>query len=136
MIILNLPFPISVNSMYRNKKNSFVAKNTSGKKKQRGREYSERYKVWKNAAGWDLAIQKPKPIQGHYNLRVILNQVGNKHYDPDNMVKCISDLLVTHGLIEDDSLCVKISVERYKAAKASCDVIVTESNGIPERKAA
>ncbi len=122
MIVLKLPFPISVNAMYKNKLN--------------GRAKSLRYMTWARAAGWEIKAQKQEPIKGHYTLSVVLNEADNRRRDIDNFVKCVSDLLVEHALVEDDCMCVSISIDRFKASKASCDVIVQESNGIPERNAA
>ncbi|MCP4108343.1 MAG: RusA family crossover junction endodeoxyribonuclease [Desulfobacteraceae bacterium] len=121
MIILNLPFPISVNAMYANK--------------GRSRTKSLRYRTWAVAAGWDVTRQKQKPIKGWYALTLILNEKDNRRRDPDNFVKSVSDLLTTHNLIEDDSKCSSITVERFKASRASCEVIVRPSNGIPARAA-
>lgn len=117
MIVLTLPFPISVNAMYRNKLKS--------------RAKSERYMTWARAAGWQLQAQRQKPIKGWYALTLTLYEADNKRRDADNFVKAVSDLLVTHGLIEDDSFCSSLMIERFKADKAKCDVIVRQSNGIP-----
>lgn len=126
MIILNLPFPVSVNAMYANK--------------LKARKKSDRYATWINAAGWELAAQRQKPVHGPYHLHLILFQKDNRRLDPDNFIKAVSDLLVTHKLIDDDSECVSLSVERFKHHKRYCQVQVRPSNGIPnvngEREAA
>ena len=118
MIVLRLPFPISVNALYKNK--------------LKGRAKSERYRTWANAVGWDIKAQKQTPISGWYSLTVILSENDNRRRDPDNFVKCVSDALTEHGLIEDDSLCVSLNVQRQKSDKKYCDVIVQASNGIPQ----
>lgn len=117
MIVLRLPFPVSVNHLYRNK--------------LKGRAKSQRYRTWANAAGWDIKDQKPKPLKGWYNLSIILTEKDNRRKDPGNFEKCVSDLLVEHGLVEDDSFCVSLSITRQKGMDNYCDVIVTPSNGIP-----
>lgn len=121
MILLSLPFPVSVNAMYKNIR--------------KGRAKTKRYMTWANSAGWSIKEQKPDPIKGFYSLTLILNEKDNRRRDPDNFVKSVSDLLVTHQLIEDDSLCSSLTVERFKASQASCEVIVRPSNGIAERAA-
>lgn len=118
MILLTLPFPVSVNEMYRNK--------------LKGRVKSERYMTWARAAGWELQAQRQKPVHGPYVLTLCLYEADNRRRDPDNFVKGCSDLLVTHGLIDDDHLCTSLHIERYKSDKARCEVIVRPSNGIPK----
>ena len=117
MIILTLPFPVSVNEMYRNK--------------LKGRAKSERYMIWARAAGWELKAQRQKPIHGSYTMTLCLYEADNRRRDPDNFVKGVSDLLVTHGLIDDDHLCSSMHIDRFKADKQRCEVIVRPSNGIP-----
>ena len=117
MIILTLPFPVSVNAMYANK--------------ARGRTKSERYMTWARAAGWELQAQRQKPIHGWYTLTLFLYEADNRRRDPGNMEKAVSDLLVTHGLIDDDSYCVDQHVHRIKSDRKRCEVIVRPSNGIP-----
>lgn len=116
-IIARLPFPVSVNAMYANKK--------------RGRIKSERYMTWANAAGWELKAQKQEPVHGWYTLTLCLYEDDNRKRDPGNHEKCVSDLLVAHGLIDDDSLCVDQHIHRYKSKDKRCMVIVRPSNGIP-----
>lgn len=122
MIILELPFPISVNRMYKNK--------------GRSRAKSERYRTWAKAAGWDVEQQKQEPIKGPYSLTLTLFEKDKRRRDPDNFVKCVSDLLVTHGLIEDDYLCSELHIHRQYSDKAKAQVIVRPSNGIEDRRAA
>jgi len=118
MIVLTLPYPISVNAMYRNR--------------LKGRAKSERYRTWLNAVGWEIKAQRQQPIKGSYTLRITLYEADNRRRDPGNMEKCISDALVEAGLIEDDSLCVSMEIARCKTAgKARCGVVVFPSNGIP-----
>lgn len=117
MIHLELPFPVSANALYRNR--------------LKGRAKSDRYATWINAAGWSVKEQKQSPVRGWYRLTILLYEADDKIRDPGNMEKCVSDLLVRHGLVDDDHKCVGISIERYKASTKKCRVIVTESNGIP-----
>ena len=46
-VVINLPFPVSVNALYRNVRG-------------RGRVMTERHKTWRQAAGWELEQQRPK----------------------------------------------------------------------------
>ena len=122
MILLSLPFPVSVNAMYSNK--------------GRSRTKSQRYRTWANAAGWDVKAQKQEPIKGPYSLTITLFEKDRKRRDPDNFCKCINDLLVAHELVEDDSQCVTLIVYRELREKAGAQVIVRPSNGIVDRRAA
>lgn len=92
--VINLPFPVSVNAMYRN---------LTIKGKPR-RAKSERYRIWEQAAGWDIAQQKPVPVKGPYQITLILTRPDGRRRDAFNLEKGVSDLLVKHGIIEDDAL--------------------------------
>lgn len=89
MIELDLPFPPSVNAL------TFNAK--------RGRAKTERYNKWLNAAGWELKRQKPGKVKGDYALWLYCERPDRRKRDIDNLVKPVSDLLVSHGVVEDDS---------------------------------
>ena len=89
MISLVLSMPPSTNTLYRN---------VPGK----GRVRTARYRTWAVSAGWELKSQKPKPIDGPVDIRVAIGP-PRKGWDADNRVKAVSDLLVEHRLIEDDS---------------------------------
>jgi len=89
--IITLPFPVSVNAMYANRKNG-------------GRQKSKRYLTWANAAGWELKSQSPISIKGRVNLDVVFQRKDRRRRDISNLIKSVEDLLVDHGIIEDDSL--------------------------------
>lgn len=83
--------PPSVNSLFTN---------VTGK----GRVRTDRYRVWANAAGWQVKAQRPDPVAGNVSLDIICKRKDNRRRDLSNFVKALEDLLVTHGVIEDDSL--------------------------------
>ena len=95
---ITLPFPPSVNSMFAN---SF---NKSGK----GRFKSKAYKAWTKAAGQELQIQRPRRTRGNIDLNIAFAASQRVHrgqkLDISNHIKAVEDLLVQHGIIEDDSL--------------------------------
>jgi crossover junction endodeoxyribonuclease RusA len=99
MIRLSLPYPPSVNGLYAN---------IPGK----GRVKTERYKTWINAAGWNVKAARPVKVAGPYTLEITLFQSDKRKRDIDNIIKPISDLLVEHQLVEDDSLCQRLVVNR------------------------
>jgi crossover junction endodeoxyribonuclease RusA len=111
MIRLSLPYPVSVNAMYAN---------AAG----RGRVKTERYKTWINAAGWALVAARPVKVAGPYTLEITLFQSDKRKRDIDNVVKPISDLLVEHQLVEDDSLCTRLVVQRIPSDTQWAEVTV------------
>jgi crossover junction endodeoxyribonuclease RusA len=89
VMIFELPFPPSVNSMYRN-----VAK--------RGRAKTAEYSAWIKEAGTALSRQMPKQeISGQVCLRIDLDK--RRKGDCTNRAKAVEDLLVSHGILSDDS---------------------------------
>lgn len=85
----DLPFPPSVNTMYRN---------VAG----RGRVKTAEYKAWLREAGLALRRQKPaQQIAGQVCLRIDLDK--RRRGDCSNRAKAVEDLLVSHGVIPDDS---------------------------------
>lgn len=85
---LSLPFPISVNALYRT---------------YRGRPVlSPRYRVWKTEAAWDIKIQKPARISGPVHIHIALLAPDRRKRDADNLAKCVLDALVAGGVIDGD----------------------------------
>lgn len=91
------PLPPSLNNMFVNVRG-------------RGRIKSDRYRTWINAAGWDVKIAKAKPMHGPVRVSILLNR-PSKRSDLDNLTKPILDLLVTHGVLLDDSQVMALSTE-------------------------
>jgi Holliday junction resolvase RusA-like endonuclease len=102
MITFTLPLVPSTNALWR-----------SG----RGRVHrSDRYKQWQRDAGWELALQGPRPIPGPVAISVAAGRPDRRRRDLDNIAtKAVLDLLVAHQVISDDSMVAKIS-----ATWASC----------------
>ncbi len=95
IIITSTFFPISVNAMYAN---------VAGK----GRVKSVRYRAWRAAAGWDC--KRKGSVHGPYDLTIVLSD-NKRRGDASNFVKGLEDLLVEHGIVDDDRFCHKVSVE-------------------------
>lgn len=113
MIVLDLPFPVSVNALYCNK---------AGK----GRVKSQRYREWSNVAGWELKSQRPGKVTGRYALTILLEQKDGRRRDIGNLEKCVSDLLVEHGVVEDDALAASIFLAWSDVN--GCQVIVRQAD--------
>ena len=75
----------------------------------RGRFKSKHYKGWLEAAGWELKQQKPGHVAGPYAMTVTAGRVA-KRRDLSNLLKALEDILVAHGVVEDDALAQKIVI--------------------------
>jgi crossover junction endodeoxyribonuclease RusA len=89
MIVLTLPFPISVNAMFMDGKHR--------------RTKSQRYCDWLAEAGYALKSQRPRPVPGPVTLLYEVQEgKDNRRRDIGNLEKGLTDLLVTYGVIEAD----------------------------------
>jgi crossover junction endodeoxyribonuclease RusA len=85
--------------------------NVAGK----GRIRSERYREWQNAAGWDF--NGKGSIAGPFKATItVCASKRRKGRDIDNFAKPTLDLLVKHGVVEDDSLCEEVTLRWGDAA--------------------
>lgn len=116
MTILTLPIPPSINGAWINLPKG-------------GRAKSKKYTTWIKAAGWELLAQRPRRVVGPYEIRIILGKKRNRG-DADNRIKAVVDLLVKHGIVEDDRRMVSVTCgwsEEVEAGKAK--VIVEAIHG-------
>lgn len=97
-IYLVLPYPPSVNSIWRGGKG--------------GRHFlSPKYKAWKTEAAYTARAQSTKRISGPYALQINAVRPDKRRRDLDNILKVISDLLVFTGFVDDDSEAQFISLQ-------------------------
>lgn len=97
---LFLPYPPTVNTLFVNNP------------KTRGRFPSKAYKAWQEEAGKALLKQSPLPtFSGPISLTFTYGRPDKRRRDIFNLVKAPEDLLVKHGVIEDDSLVEKGTVQ-------------------------
>jgi crossover junction endodeoxyribonuclease RusA len=90
LIVITLPFPISVNAMF-----------ADGKTR---RHKSQRYADWVLEAGYALNLQRPPQIKGQYHITYAFQEGQDKRErDAFNLEKGCTDLLVKHGVVEGDS---------------------------------
>jgi crossover junction endodeoxyribonuclease RusA len=95
-VSVQLPFPPSVNNLFR----TFIR---PGQKFGR-RVPTPKYNQWKGIAGLALRQQAPRSITGPITISFIFQRPDRRKRDIFNLVKALEDLLVTHKVIEDDSL--------------------------------
>ena len=91
VISVHIPYPPTTNNLFFNKAG-------------RGRIKTERYRTWLRAAGNELLVQRPPKLAGKVAVSISLGRPDRRKRDLSNCIKPIEDLLVAHGLIEDDSL--------------------------------
>ena len=96
MIELHLPYPPSVNSIWR-RSGTTIHK-------------SSKYKKWIRDAGWQVAAQKPGGIKGPYAMSIQAVRPDKRRRDLANLEKVVSDLLQSLGVVEDDSYAELISM--------------------------
>jgi crossover junction endodeoxyribonuclease RusA len=86
-----LPLPPSTNNLFANNR------------KTGGRYSTQNYKAWQEEAGWELKKQKVKYVGGKIKITYLVNKPDGKRRDLGNYEKALSDLLVKHSIIDDDS---------------------------------
>jgi crossover junction endodeoxyribonuclease RusA len=109
MIRLSLPFPVSVNNLYAN-----------GRK---GRYKTDKYLAWCAEASIGIKDSHRQGIAA-YSLAICLRRPDKRRRDLGNFEKAISDLLVAHGVIADDSGCERLTMHWDHGIREECIVIV------------
>lgn len=111
MNVFALPLPPTVNGLYKNI--------------TRGRACTPRYTAWRKSAGWELVTQRPERMTGP----VVINyEITNKAKgDPDNYLKALNDILVTHRIIEGDgpNIVKRINVKLSSDVERGVRVTIT-----------
>ena len=111
MIRLVLPMPPSVNSAYANGGN------------KRGRHKTPAYVAWERLAGVGIKDSHRLAL-GSYSLSICLRRPDKRGRDLGNYEKVVSDLLVAHGVVKDDSLCERLTMQWDAGLGADCVVLV------------
>lgn len=114
MIRLHLPFPLSVNNLYAN----------SGK--GRGRHKTARYAAWLLEASLVIKDSHRQAL-GPYELCIALQAPDKRARDLGNYEKAVSDLLVMHGVVKDDSYCRRLTMMWTENLPTPCTVLVQAS---------
>lgn len=115
---LVLPAPPSVNMLYSNVAN-------------RGRVKTKKYRTWLREAGLSIAQAKPVSILGKYRLHIRFERPDNRRRDLGNLLKAIEDILVEHGIVEDDSHAQEILMV-WQGRGSLCTVEISSFAEAPE----
>ena len=110
--VICLPLPPSVNGLF------------AGQKR---RYRSKPYETWIVSAGWELKRQRPVPVPGKVHLAMEVAEPKTQRLtDLDNRWKAVSDLLVTHGIIEgDDQRFVRRIVLEWSSAISGVRITIS-----------
>lgn len=114
MIEIRLPFPPSVNEMYLNNKG-----------KGRGRIPAPILVAWRYEAGGFLKVQKPKKMVARCIVTIDLDD--RRQGDCANREKAVTDLLVTHGILQGDQKKYVKRVSTGWEKIENCRVTLTEA---------
>ena len=111
MIRLILPYPPSVNRLWRATKT--------------GRVYSSpKYKEWRGHALWAIKEQcRTLRVTGMYKMTLLAVRPDRRKRDIGNLEKAVSDVLTAAQVVEDDSLCGWIDM-RWVEKGPECLIIV------------
>ena len=100
MTTILLPFPPGVNNLFVN----------VGKR----RVVAPAYQVWRNRAKWALTGADPHRklrCAGPFNVYMLFDRPDRRKRDLDGLAKAPLDLLVSMGVIDDDHLAQRITLE-------------------------
>lgn len=112
MVRMELPFPPSTNNLFAN----------AGKRRIKTAAYS----AWLDLAS--IGIKDSHRLNlGPYSLHICLRRPDKRRRDLGNLEKAVSDLLVANGVIQDDSLSQRITLQWENDLPAECVVIVQEA---------
>lgn len=114
MIRIVLPYPPSLWDMY------------VGWGKQR--RLSPVYAKWRDDAGMFLKGRHKDPIAVPFNAAIALKR-PNKRQDLDNRAKPIFDALQHHGIIKNDNLLERLTMQWDHGMKDECVVLLIPSEG-------
>ena len=94
MIVYELPYPPSSNALYANRK--------TRRPGMKGRVKTDKYQLWRDAAGKEILAQGKKHIAGTVAVSIEARPPDKRARDIDNLAKACLDCLVWMNVIEDD----------------------------------
>lgn len=114
LVVVTMPFPVSTHEAFR---------------KHNGSHLSERYRKWRDEAGWVLLSQRPGKVVGPVKLLIELCKPDKRARDTDNFIKGPVDLLVSHLVIEgDDDSIVREVTARWVTNGEPCTVTIARAS--------
>ena len=99
--IIELPYPPSVNRIWRVGKNKRVYKDPA-------------YTKWIEVCQYMIFAKKTVPVLGNYRLLIEAKKPDKRKRDIDNIIKAISDVLETCGIVENDCYCQEVTARWVK----------------------
>lgn len=87
---ISLPFPPSVNAIWRSVKGRNIK--------------SKPYRDWQAEAGTQLAMQRPEKHEGPVEVNMAFAPPDKRRRDIDNLAKPCLDILVQHQVIQRDDI--------------------------------
>lgn len=116
MLTLTIPFPPSMNRLWRASKGGGVYR-------------SPEYAKWKEHACWEIASQcRSERLQGPFKLTMLVVPPDKRHRDLDNLLKASLDALAGAGVIANDRHCRWIEA-RWVEDGAPCTLILENLGG-------
>lgn len=97
--VVNLPFPPPANNLYINARGGH------------GRYLSPRYREWQAEAAGMIKQQRPGRVFGPFRVEIVLTRPDKRKRDIDGLIKALLDALVKGGIVKDDSLAERVSIE-------------------------
>ncbi len=85
---------------------------------------SKAYLAWLSECGLRLNVQRPGHVSGKYALHVYVSR--DWRGDLSNAIKSVEDLLVAHGVTDDDKHCVSIRAKRANIEGMRVMVVATK----------
>lgn len=90
MIQAKLPFPPSVNAIWRKSKTGKMYLTAKGA-------------AWKEAAAWSVKASMSQPIVGPFHFHMEVGRPDRRQRDLDNLFKCVLDAVEDAGAIRNDA---------------------------------
>ena len=110
MTTLTLPYPPTTNHLFINA--------------HPGRVKSPEYRAWLTHAGLMLNMQHPESVPGAVKVAYEFRRPDKRRRDLGNLEKAATDLLVKHGVIEDDCLIEELTLRWVPDLLCECRVTV------------
>lgn len=81
------------------------------------------YTDWRGHAGWRLRAQRPAPVLGAVIINISVER-QSLSADIDNRIKPLLDLLVEHGVIQDDRYVTSVVASWHPGRNAEAHVAI------------